>query len=228
MRKLIIIFSVFGSCLLQLKVIAQPTLDTIQWCLTQKPHLFGKLDTRNSFFYNGRIKIFGVKAGLTFGKRLNLGLGYNQIYPFANVNKNFDKQVYYTNLDSKPDSVTARLKLFYFSAHVEYVFYQVKHWQLSMPLEIGIGQTGYRYELLGVKHNIQQHVCLIYEPAVSVEYRFLKWVGIGADIGFRFMLTKSKTLNQKLNSPAYAFKLLIYYNEIYKSLFPNTKLAKKL
>lgn len=227
-RKLIIILVVFVSCLLQLRGIAQPTLDTIQWCLKQKPHLFGKLDTRNSFFYNSRIKIFGVKAGLTFGKRLNLGVGYNQIYPFAKVTKNFDKQIYYANADNKPDSVTAKLKLFYFSAHVEYIFYQVKHWQLSMPLEIGVGQTGYRYELFGIKHNIEQHLCLIYEPAVSIEYRFVKWIGIGADVGFRFMLTNSKILNQKFNSPVYAFKLLIYYDEIYKSLFPNSKLAKML
>jgi hypothetical protein len=227
-RKWIIIFGVFGCCLLQLKGIAQPTLDTIQWCLTQKPSLFGKLDTRNSFFYNSRIKIFGIKAGLNFGKRLSLGLGYNQIYPFAKVTKNFDKQIYYTDTNNRPDSVTAKLKLFYFSAHVEYIFYQVKHWQLSMPLEIGIGQTAYRYELSHRKHNVEQHACLVYEPAVSIEYRFVKWIGVGADVGFRFMLTNSKVLNQKFNSPVYAFKLLIYYNEIFKSLFPNTKLAQKL
>lgn len=226
-RKLIIIFSVF-SCLLQLKGVAQPTLDTIQWCLKQKPQVFGKLDTRNSFFYNSRVKIFGIKAGLSFGKRLHLGIGYNQIYPFAKVTRNFDKQIYYTNESNITDSVTAKLQLFYFSAHVEYIFYQTKHWQLSIPLQIGVGQTGYKYELMGRKQNIERHGCLIYEPAVSVEYRFVKWIGIGADVGFRFVLTGSKTLNQKFNSPVYAFKLLIYYNEIYKSLFPKSKWAAKL
>ena len=226
-RKLIIIFSVF-SCLLQLKGVAQPTLDTIQWCLKQKPQVFGKLDTRNSFFYNSRVKIFGIKAGLSFGKRLHLGIGYNQIYPFAKVTRNFDKQIYYTNESNITDSVTAKLQLFYFSAHVEYIFYQTKHWQLSIPLQIGVGQTGYKYELMGRKQQIELHGCLIYEPAVSVEYRFLKWIGIGADVGFRFVLTGSKTLNQKFNSPVYAFKLLIYYNEIYKSLFPKSKWAAKL
>ncbi len=228
MRKWIIIFFACGFWLLQLKSSAQPTLDTIQWCLKQKPHLFGKLDTRNSFIYNSRIKIFGIKAGLNYGKRLHLGIGYNQIYPFAKASKNFNKQIYYTNADNAPDSVTALLKLFYFSAHVEYVFYQNKHWQLSMPIQIGIGQTYYRYQLLEKKYNDGQHACFIYEPAVSTEYRFYKWIGVGADVGFRFMLTNSKQLNQKFNSPTYAFKLLIYYDEIYKSLFPNSKWANKL
>jgi hypothetical protein len=227
-RKLIIIFCFSGCWLIQLKGIAQPTLDTIHWCLQQKPQLFGKLDTRNSFIYNSRIKIFGLKAGLSYGKRLHIGIGYNQIYPFAKASKNFNEQVYFTNDDNKPDSVTALLKLFYFSAHVEYIFYQNKHWQLSIPLQIGLGQTYYHYELFGERHNTDQHACFIYEPAVSTEYRFYKWIGVGADVGFRFMLTNSKALNQKFNSPTYAFKLLIYYNEIYKSLFPNSKWVDKI
>ncbi len=203
-------------------------MDTIQWCLKEKPHLFGKIDTRNSFVYNSRIKIFGVKAGLNYGKRLHVGIGYNQIYPFARSSKNFKKQVYYARPDQIADSVTALLKLFYFSAHVEYIFYQSKHWQLSLPLQIGVGQTYYRYQLFGRREKNDGHACFIYEPAVSTEYRFFKWIGVGGDVGFRFMLTNDKALNQKFNSPTYAFKLLIYYNELFKLTFPKSKLATKL
>jgi len=222
-RRLFIIFCVFSLCLLQLRTIAQPTLDTIQWCLKQKPHLFGKLDTRNSFVYNSRIKIFGLKAGLSYGKRVFIGLGYNQIYPSAKATKNFDKQIYFNNDLNTVDSVTAKLQLFYFSAQVEYIYYRNNHWQLSMPLQIGVGQTSYKYEWLGKRAYNEKYACLIYEPAVSVEYRFVKWIGVGADVGFRFILTNNKALNNKFNSPTYAFKLLIYYNEIYKSLFPKSK-----
>lgn len=228
MRRLFIILFVFTLCLLQLKTIAQPTLDTLQWCLKQKPHVFGKLDTRNSFIYNRRIKIFGLKTGLSFGKRLFIGLGYNQIYPNAKATKNFDKQIYYTNELNTTDSVTAKLQLFYLSAQVEYIYYRNKHWQLSMPLQIGVGQTYYKYELFGNKQYSERYTCLIYEPAISVEYRFVKWIGVGAEVGFRFMLTRNKEFNQHFNSPTYAFNLLIYYNEIFKSLFPNSKLAEKL
>lgn len=228
MRRLFIILCVFTLCLLQLRTIAQPTLDTIQWCLKQKPHVFGKLDTRNSFIYNSRIKIFGLKAGLSYGKRVFIGLGYNQIYPNAKATKNFDKEIYLTNEQNTIDSITGKLQLFYFSAQVEYIYYRTNHWQLSMPLQIGVGQTSYKYEWLGKRRYDERYTCLIYEPAVSVEYRFVKWIGVGADVGFRFMLTESKALNNKFTSPTYAFKLLIYYNEIFKSLFPNSKLSEKL
>jgi hypothetical protein len=226
-RKLILILCIFSCCLLQFKAIAQPTLDTIQWCLKQKPHVFGKLDTRNSFIYNSRIKIFGIKVGLSYGKRLYIGIGYNQIYPNARA-KSFDKQIYYTNDINASDSIAAKLQLFYFSAQLEYIYYRNKHWQLSMPIQIGLGQTYYKYVLDEKKHFIERYTCLIYEPAVSVEYRFVKWIGVGADVGFRFMLTESKQLNQQFNSPTYAFKFLIYYDEIFKSLFPKSKWSEKL
>lgn len=213
---------------MQSKGIAQPTLDTIQWCLKQKSHVFGKLDTRNSFIYNSRIKIFGLKVGLSYGKRLYLGIGYNQIYPNAKASHRFDKQIYYTNEANVTDSATGKLQLFYFSAQVEYVYYRNKHWQLSMPLQIGLGQTYYKYRLEEKKQFTERFTCLIYEPAVSVEYRFVKWIGVGADIGFRFILTESKELNRTFNAPTYTFKFLIYYDEIFKSLFPKSKWSEKL
>jgi hypothetical protein len=78
------------------------------------------------------------------------------------------------------------------------------------------------------KGHFQENWNFIYEPAVSVEYKFLRWFGVGADIGYRFMITSDRKINQKFNSPIYAFKFLIYYNEIFKSIFPDSKLAKKM
>lgn len=203
-----------------LTVSAQPTLDTIKESLEQKPTLFAKLDTRNSFISNSRAKIFGVKLGFNYASRLHIGIGYNQLYPPA---KDFNKQIYYTNNYGLPDSVTARLRMYYFSAFIEYVFYQTKHWSLGMPLQLGVGKTFYKYEWYGQKREKEENMNLIYEPGVSISYKFVKWFGVGADVGFRFMVTGSRRLNQKFNSPTYAFKILINYSEIYRSIVSNQK-----
>lgn len=221
MRKLLYIFSFLWA----LSATAQPTLDTIKYSLKQKPHLFGKFDTRNSFIDNSRAKIFGLKTGLNFGNRLYFGIGYNQLNP---PSQDFDKIIYTVNANNELEKTTAMLRLVYFSIHAEYVFYQTKHWELSMPLQFGVGQTYYKYNQFGKRKVIDKDYNFIYEPAVSVEYKFVKWAGIGADIGYRFILTSYKSLNQKFTSPTYAFKLLIYYNEIVKSIFPKSKLAKRL
>lgn len=205
--------------------IAQPTLDTIKFCLQQKPHLFAKLDTRNSFIENSRAKIVGFKFGLNYGKRLRLGIGYNQLF---GKSPTFNKQIYFQNATNLYDSVTAQLRLYYISAHAEYIFYQAGHWRLSMPLEFGIGKTYYKYNLFGKNKQREEHLNFIYEPAVSIEYKFVKWMGIGADVGYRFMITNDKKLNQNFTSPTYAFKLLIYYSELGKVLFPKSKWATKI
>jgi hypothetical protein len=83
---------------------AQPTFDTIKWCLNQKPQLFGKLDSRNSFISNNRAKIFGVKLGINYGNRLFFGVGYNQLYPPSH---NFDEKIYFQNSTNQTDSATA-------------------------------------------------------------------------------------------------------------------------
>ena len=210
--------------LLVIKLSAQPALDTIAVCLKEKPQLFGKLDSRNSFIANSRTKVFGVKVGLSYGKRLHFGIGYNQLYPAAT---DFNKTVYISD-NGKMSSVEAKLTMFYFSAHVEYIYYQTTYWQLSMPIQVGVGKTNYRYTYLDKKTRIEDNFNFVYEPAISIEYKPVKWVGIGADVGYRCMITSYRKLNQKFNSPTYAFKLLIYYSEIVKSVFPKSKFAQKL
>jgi hypothetical protein len=204
---------------------AQPTLDTIKDCLKQKPQLFAKLDGRNSFIENSRAKIFGVKLGVTYGKRLSFGLGYNQLISQSN---GFDKKIYFYDSWNEPYPVVAHLHMYYVSAHAEYAFYQTKHWELSMTLQLGIGKSYYTYLFLGQKHKTDEAFNFIYEPAISIEYKFVKWVGVGADLGYRFMITSDKHLNKSFTSPTYAFKLLIYYSEIFKSLFPGSKLAGRM
>ena len=196
----------------------------MKYCLTQKPHLFFKFDNRNSFIENSRAKILGVVAGISYGNRLLFGIGYNQLYPPAT---NFDTRHYYTNKYGMKDSATQKLKLFYVSAAVEYAFYQTEHWQFSMPLQIGAGNTWYTYTIDGENKKEGKTFNFVYEPSVSVEYKPVKWVGVGAGIGYRFMITPSRRLNQKFTSPIYAFKLLIYYTDIFRYFFPNAHVFKK-
>lgn len=166
-----------------------------------------------------------MKTGLSFGKRLYFGIGFNQLSP---PSKDFDKIIYIPTATGGLEKTAAVLRLAYFSVHAEYVFYQTKHWELSMPLQFGVGQTYYKYNQFGKRTVIDKDYNFIYEPAISVQYKFVKWAGVGIDLGYRFMLTSYTKLNQKFTAPTYAFKVLIYYNEIFKSAFPNSKLAKRM
>lgn len=205
-------------------VFAQPTVDTIKNCFKQKPHPFIKLDSRNSFISNSRAKITGCKLGLDYSNRLQLGVGFNLLRPSPYY---FDEQINYITSDGYTATATGSLKLWYVSAHAEYAYYKTPQWRLSILLQLGSGKTYYQYlNTMGIKQQYQQSLVFIYEPAISIEYKVIRWLGVGADSGFRFMITNYNNVNQKFNSPTYAFKLLIYYNEIYKYARDKIKVRK--
>jgi len=197
-----------------LSVRSQPAIDTIKHSMKQKPVLFGNIGTRNSFINNNRVGVLGVQLGLNYANNVFVGIGYNQLYSSSSV---FDKQLFFRNRNVT-NSTIATLQMAYFSIWAEYVYYRNHKWQLSIPLQMGMGQGYYKYTLNNETKKIDENFIFVYEPAVSVEYKVIKWLGVGTDIGFRFIVTNYTHLNEKLNSPTYAFKLLIYYNEIYKSL----------
>jgi len=203
---------------------AQPTLDTLRYCLKQRPSPFAKLDSRNSFIENNIVNIFGAIAGVNFGKRLSFGIGYNQLY---NPPKNFNQNIEYINALGKPYFISSGIHFFYISGAIEYSFYQSKHWEISLPLQIGVGQTYYRQIINDAKTKVDSHHAFIYEPAISVDYKIVKWFGVGADFGYRFFVTDNYKLNREFNSPILTFGLIINYCEIYKSAFPNSKWSKK-
>jgi len=203
---------------------AQPTLDTIKFCLQQKPHLFGKLDSRNSFLNNSIVNVFGLKAGIRYYKRLSFGIGYYQLY---NPPNSFSEDIHYVNSLGRDYLISKGLKMYYFSVNIEYSFYQTKHWELSMPLQIGIGKTFYQYTAEGIKYKTDDHLNFIYEPTIAIDYKIIKWVGVNAAFGFRFMVAERR-VNTKFNSPIFTFGISIYYSEILKTLFPKSKIAKKI
>ncbi len=203
---------------------AQPTLDTIKSCLKQRPKPFGKLDCRNSFIDNNIVNIFGAIAGINYGKRLSFGIGYNQLY---NPPKSLNQDIEYISALGKPYFISSGLRFYYISAAIEYAFYQTKKWEISIPLQIGFGRSFYQNEFNNVQTKDEKRSCFIYEPTISVDYKIVKWVGIGADFGYRFFLTDNVKLNRELNSAIVTFGILIYYSEIYKSILPKGPVSKK-
>lgn len=224
MQKLKFIF-ILSFLLYNIRSEAQPTLDTIRICLQHKPHPFLKLDTRNSFIDNDLVNIFGIKGGLSYYKRLNFGLGYYQLY---NPPGSLKEDVHYVSSLGNHYTVSKGLKMYYISANVEYSFYESKHWELTLPLQVGLGKTYYQYTAEGVKYRSNKNFNFIYEPTISVDYKIIRWVGLNAAFGYRFMLAQTHRLNKQFNSPIVAFGISIYYSEIFKALFPDSRLTKDM
>ena len=67
---------------------------------------------------------------------------------------------------------------------------------------------------------------ILYEPAITGQYKLTKWFGLGFGAGFRLMLVNNKAIDTKFNSPVYIFKVKVFFAELMRPVFK--KDAQKL
>lgn len=196
-------------------------LESIKSATKKKPSIDARLESRNSFITNYRAKISGVRLGLVFQKKLKIGVGYSWL----------DADLYerkpIINYQGKTDTVNNYLKIGYVAFYTDFVFHKTKRWQLSVPLQWGAGATWRRYIDNETKINSSKEILLLYEPGISVQFKIFRWCGLGTDIAYRFAIDKQKGLLSKMNSPTYAFKYFIWFDQLYFLGFPNSKISKK-
>ncbi len=218
-----------NSIFLFFLVVYFPQPGNAQWSDTINKILHGKIyptasfDSRNSFISSSRAHIWGIKAGVEFSGRLQGGIGYNR------HDKNLEKEIYFRNESGIRDSVKAKLHLDYFSFYVRYVYYKKKRWKFSvMPYQLGFGNSRYKYELNGQKRISGKRFVILYEPGISISFKIFQWLGVGSDLGYRFMIRGNPAIPENFNSPIYSFYAIIYWGELYKLAFPESKWSKKL
>ena len=111
------------------------------------------------------------------------------------------------------------LQFRYLNLFFEYVYYKTGKWHFSLPIQLGLGDSRYKYKVNGEKMVENKHLIFLYEPGVSGQYKINKWLGAGLDVGYRLMLINNKTIGSRFNSPVYDIKIIIFWGEIYKTIF---------
>ncbi|HSY76784.1 MAG TPA: hypothetical protein VK890_08005 [Bacteroidia bacterium] len=193
-------------------------IDTIQNAIDRKGSFSFSFTSRNSFITNYTANIWGFAVGVTFGKKLTIGGGYN----FLNSTIAKKKII-------GLDTVNDQLNFAYFSYFIQYIIRLHKHWKLYLePISIGIGSSNYQYTLKGVFTQEATYTVIPYEPSVELDYNFNKWFGLYTVVGYRLMIINNPDIVENFNSPTYSFGILISPFELYAAIFPRTKLAKMI
>jgi len=172
-------------------------IDSIQLNLQYEPKLLVKLDTRNSFITSTYSKVRGVKVGVHYNNTFRVGLGYNWMSNDFIVTPIVD---------------SLNLRLNYISAFIEYAFYSTKHWQFEIPVQFGIGTI--RYKDLQ-KNTIKLQWVPIWEPAMTFEYKFLNYFGIGIGAGYRLVIKDNKTIKERFTAPIYILRFKVRFGDMY-------------
>ena len=88
-----------------------------------------------------------------------------------------------------------------------------------MSTQLGFGAASYRHmDENGKKVKLVESTILSYEPAMLIDYKIIRWFGIGTGVGFRFIYYKSPGIQENFSSPEAVIKLKIYLGEIVRTL----------
>jgi len=186
-------------------------MDSIALFAAQEPRFVAKLDVRGSFIRNQNVRIMGAKVGLEHAGRFQYGIGYSFLFTPVQLPAGLNDV----------GATTLRLRVGYVTPYVDYAFYQRGPWEVRLPVQIGIGggSTIYR-DAEGRKQRYQRTGLLIYEPAMTVQYRFWKYFALGGGWGFRLVLQTGDKLGENLNAPIYAFGLRVFFGDLWRDLGP--------
>jgi len=194
---------------------AQTVEEDISKAINTSPDFFVRFDSKNSIISNAGIKLWGMNIGLNHSDTFKYGLGiYDLSTPYH--------RNYFTTQNGVTDTIHTRLKFTYASVFAEYVFYQTKHWQGSMPIQLGIGGSNFTGNLNDSTYTFNQHPIFHYEATLTGHYRFLRYFAVGGGIGYRIMRVNNKAIDLQLTNPIYILKLKFFLGDAYrdvKSLF---------
>jgi hypothetical protein len=208
-------------CLISFNCNAQ-LLDSIKSDLKHKPVFHYKFDSRSAFIGNRNANVWGIKFGIGFNRRIRFGLGYNYLKSRLPSRVNLISPL-------TGESIKSRLRMRYLSVYTEYIYYRKNKWELSVPVQLGVGTTKY-VSFVNPDENYQSpsHLVILYEPCLSVNYRVVPFIAVGTEIGLRLPLYKNNTVDEQLTAPIYVFKVLIYWSDMINYFWPNNKIPKPI
>jgi hypothetical protein len=196
--------------------------DTIKADMKIKPVFHYKFDSRSAFISNRNANVWGIKAGVGYNKRIRFGIGYNYLKSRLPAKVNLVSPI-------SGEVIKTRLRMRYISFYCEYVYYKKNKWELSVPVQLGIGSTRY-VAFTNPENNYQSaaHLVVLYEPCLSVNYKLVPFVAVGTEMGLRLALIKNNNIKEQLTAPIYVFRVLIYWADMINYFWPNNKVPKPI
>src|SRR5574343_453388 len=97
--------------------------------------------------------------------------------------------------------VNRYLRLGYICLYADFVFHKTKRWQLSVPIQTGLGMSWFQYKDNYNLKSQPKYFLWIYEPGISTQFKIFRWAGIGIDVNYRFTLKNNKNIGDHFNSP---------------------------
>jgi hypothetical protein len=197
-------------------------LDSLNMVFNSKSIIDARLESRYSFITNELISVTGVRLGVAYKRKLRIGGGLSWLktdraYSF------YDRSVSGELIETRK-----YLKFAYLCYYIDFVYYRTKRWQLSVPIQAGTGLAWFQKEkAYAFGNGEKKRFILLYEPGITVQFKLLRYIGVGGDAAFRFLLNREKKIGEQLNSPTFSIKLLFWPDQLFYVAAPKSKITQK-
>jgi hypothetical protein len=193
-----------------------PTLLLAQSDSAKKWNPFFQLDQYASFIGNQGADVWGFRTGISWKQTWRIGAGYNKLSSdIIEYKKLPSSEASY----SDKDTVKAQLFFRFYPLMGEYIFFRRDPWQASAVLLMGYGQSYFEYfDRDNLRRPLFMRGVFAIQPGAHVQYKLIRWAGVTAGLGYRFMLVNNPEIETKLNSPVLAIGVRLFLGEIWKSL----------
>ena len=180
-----------------------------------KPKFFFSFDNSRTFIRGRNASVIGLKMGMDLQRKFKYGIGFYSLQTDIVDEITIERE-------NKPDTMRrAQLGMSWTAFAFEYIFYRKNKWIFSTPANIGVGQSYYEYfEKDQGSVEAKSGPVLVHEFGVAGEYKMIRWVGLGAGLGYRFLGVQNEQIEQSFDSPFYVFKIKVYLGEVYRTIFP--------
>jgi len=184
-----------------------------------KPKLVFSFDGRYSFVKYDAVNIAGLKLGVDFNNKWRVGIGFYGLLKPADYNSTARIPI---GANGTIVPFHSNTKLWYGAIYGEYVIIHRKRWELSIPIQFGIGKTkidASPNDSLGIKYReyINQgdlnKTVFIVEPSITGYYKVFNWIGVGTGVGYRQLIGADHRLNSIFNNPIFIIKAKLFLGD---------------
>jgi hypothetical protein len=177
--------NIAGYLFLAMGMITQVRAATPDSITVQSKARFGFsliFDNRNSFVRNSPVKIYGLNIGLKYKNRYRFGLGA------YTLQRDYKDHTYVSVLNPK-DTLQPLLDLHFITPNFAYTFLNHRWVELSIPLEIGLGNS--HYTIHNTKEELVKDRRGMFVPATAglgILVKPTRWIGFSGAAGYRMSL----------------------------------------
>lgn len=169
----------------------------------QKASFLLGFDSRISFISGQRADFTGIRAGIEYD-RFRYGAG---VY---SMTSSYLKRI----VSPEADTTITQLEFTYLCLFSEFEILEDEKWEVTTPLVFGFGKAGYKHDPTTTEGNVY-----LLEGSVTAQYKFRPWIGIGAGVGYRQLISNQSAVDERLSNVVYTLKSRIFLFQLLKGIF---------